>query len=79
LKSAAKELDLDETQIEDHLLDLLRSKLPDLLVRDSADSSVWILVNVTRSTAYQGYPLGYFGSVSVGVRRVVPPCPLSPC
>ncbi len=71
LESAAKELGLDETEIEDHFLDLLRSKLPGLLVQDSADSSVWVLVNIARSTAYQGYPLGYFGSVSVGVRRRV--------
>ena len=71
LENAAKELGLDEREIEEHLLELLRNKLPNVLLRESADSSVWVLVNVARSTAYQGYPLGYFGSVSVGVRRKV--------
>ena len=71
LESGAKELDLDESEIEDQLHELLRNKVPNLLVRESADASIWVLVNVARSTAYQGYALGYFGSVSVGVRRKV--------
>ncbi len=71
LESATKELGLNETEIKDHLLDFIRSRLPYLLVSDSADSSVVVLVNLARSTAYQGYSLGYFGSVSMGVRRKV--------
>ncbi len=70
LGSAAKKLGLDEMEIENHVLVLLRSKLPHLLVKDFIAPTVYIHVNVAETKA-EGEVIGYYGSVSVGVIRNV--------
>ena len=70
LESVTKKLGLDETAIKNHALVLLRSKLPRLLVKDSADSTVYIHVDVGEVRTGRE-AIGYYGFVSVGVSRVV--------
>ena len=59
LGSAAKKLGLDEMEIENHVLVLLRSKLPHLLVKDFIAPTVYIHVNVAETKA-EGEVIGYW-------------------
>ena len=70
LNSQAKNLGLDETAIKNHVLVLLRTKLPRLLVEDSALSRVHINVDVG-DIRTGSEVLAYYGSVSMGVTRMV--------
>jgi len=70
LGSVTKKLGIDETAIKNHALVLLRSKLPRLLVKDSADSTVYIHVDVGEVTTGRE-AIGYYGFVTVSVSRVV--------
>jgi len=70
LDSESKNLGLDETAIKNHVLVLLRTKLPRLLVEDSALSRVHINVDVG-DIRTGSEVLAYYGSVSMGVARMV--------
>ena len=59
---------LDEREITNQALVLLRSKMPRLLVKDSADSIVLIFVNIAPTATTTNPISGHFGFVSVGVQ-----------
>ena len=71
LSRCAKKLGLDKTSIKNQALVLLRSKLPRLLVKDSAVSGVYVSVYAGPTKTVGGNTVGYFGYVSVGVSRNV--------
>ena len=59
---------LNEREITNLALVLLRSKMPRLLVKDSADSIVLIFVNIAPTATTTNPVTGHFGFVSVGVQ-----------
>jgi len=61
----------DAPVIKNQALVLLRSKLPRLLVKDSADSVVSVSVYAGKTKTVGGRTIGHFGYLSVGVSRKV--------
>ena len=70
LKEAKEKLGLTSKDVENHVLVLLRSKLPGLEVSRSLSSLLYININLGLATSH-GKPFGYFGAIDVEVRREV--------
>jgi len=68
LRSETKRLGLKRLAIKDHVLVLLRSKLPRLSVKDSAIPYIYINVKLGIGLRAE---IDYFGSVTVAVKRGV--------
>ena len=66
-----KELGLDSDDIKNHVFVLLRSKLPRLVVNESAAAGVYIRITLGIGETSSRKKTDYFGSVQLMVRRPV--------
>ena len=70
LGSSERELGLNRDEIKNHVIELLQNKLPRLVVKESADTIVYIVITLDFMKS-GGDKSGYFGGIQLQVFRRV--------
>ena len=71
LSRDAKELGLNRDDIKNHVFVLMRSKLPRLIVNESADPYVYIRATLHIGKSKSGTKLNFYGAIQLHVKRRV--------